>query len=1034
MPYFRQKVKNFFCSTIFKNIILTIVSFGYILNSFTPSYGAYRNNIYCFKNFLGVSDYNLPPEGQRACTAGRVALIAVTAVGTQLLGGIFLASLATAATVGQNNSELCDYSIHPLPLTDGQIGKILKNQNITPTIRLVTDYYNKICIKYDGDSFWIEKDKCVWKDGLLFCASSPDWCDTLVCGYIVSTCPCVGSVGGGTLNDPDYDKDDNGAIKADSNGNPSIKNKDDYKKYFARHCNMITDDTGVPLLPAEYTGIIDDICNNWKGYSKTKLPLTSGAVQCMQETMANLFQKPVPNRNSAPKQNLNISPEQKARLNLIESDEGQVVDLSGKAKAIISDRKGNLASDPRFQGVASQINAFSSLSAFSSEFKKDYLRLDVLKISPSEAINLVSLNNTIVNLDSLYKSIESRKSLFLESALSSGQEATMTTFQNLQSQIKIFAFIMIILYLTVTGMQVILGSFKLDMSNIVKTGIKVAIIYYFSMGDAWKQYFYKMIFDASIGVSEIMFESIMGSSNTRMNCNFTGNSYSISKGQTCIFPNLDKGGTFAPTRVLKSSRFGAGDAVTQAVLEENNEDDGSNKPSVQTDSDKYNYMCVKGPFIFIPEYGRLHKPVIYYSLTKIQYIRKVMQMYCVNKEQQTMRAKLILNDVTNEPKIWTCPIKGYKLEEGYRLSVLKKAGIDADKVDSSLGPEDPIKTAMWSIDEDGLPVDLFPPHSSTVDRIKEKIIRIKTINAIENIRSNTNKLKRLYPVIEKYGVKRSFDYVALFDMIDCKLISYFQYDAESGFASLANFDILSVLCGGILVLILFLMIIFMGLFIAGLVGRAVQSYLVAIIAITVLIYFTPIILPLGLFKVTEGIASDWKDKIKSYAFYPSILFMSIGTAFLVIDYSMYGSETTFKEKKMFTSDGKVNGKDCWEDDLWSAPTACLISKLGWYPNVVTTFLGTTLKLGPKPSLLPPTLLALLKTMIIILMLKSIVAQFEEVMTSMLGIKADTGLEGSIFNDANQLTGITTSILKKVKTGASNVIGGVKKGYKASRKK
>ncbi|MBL0725627.1 MAG: type IV secretion system protein [Alphaproteobacteria bacterium] len=957
---------------------------------------AYKSN--CIKNLFGLENHNLPPEGEVACTVNRVGIAmlrAATGSTTAITGVLmYMALLYQITATTQGDSSLCPSEIHPMPYNDELIAKYMRTMGEPVTPRSIVEHYDQICFVFRGSFNWIGKDECVSRKGILFCSSTPDWSDQMLCVKIASTCPCVGHIGSGTLDDPKFKKDGDVYI-TDANGNAEIESEDNFRRYFAKHCNMTLNTDSMPLTPAEYTGIIDEICNSWKGYSKASLTLTSGAVQCLQSTMQNIFQKPLGSIANDNVGNFEIDESAKIKLEMLNKDKIHINEMVTEAKEMLLNvAKVPLKTNNEYSTFTGKVLTVSSGAGLLSEYKKDY-RLNLSKMTVdnvNEEINTHQLSRAIGELETLSKSIEVRTRSFLESIQKSSKIDAFTMFESVQAHFKIISIFMIILYITITGSNIILGNFDMSVKNLLEKGMQLGIIYYFAMGDAWKQYFYRMVFDVSIGVSTVVFESIIGDSELDRKCNFTHPYYITEKNDTCLYPNKTLNGSTVPQSIGNNRKTG------QPV-----------------------YVCVKGPFIFRPEYERPYKPITYYEIEASGLkVVKMLQMHCVDKSTfVTEKATLITDDVTKEPKRWTCSKQNFSLEEGYRVGELVKTGMDVINIEPYLGLTGVLQTAMFLPDKSGDISDLFPPRSSPTSRIKEKIMRFRSIAALETTRSNINQQYRQYPEIIKYGITRTFEYIGLFDMMDCKLLGYFLYNTVDGFQMFQGADFLGILFGGIIVIVLLVLILMQGIFIATIVGRIVQSYLVAIIAITVLIYFTPIILPLQLFEATHGIGSDWVEKIKSYAFYPAILFMSAGVSFAVIDYSMYGSSETFQSKSMFNSKGNIDGRNCWNNDWSSAPTACLISKLQYYPNRVR-FLGLSFNAGPKPDLALKAIFATVKTAIIVLMLTTIIEQFEKTMTSIFGMNVDVSINNSVFNSPSGLKDLFKKGLSKVKEAGAKI--------------
>jgi type IV secretory pathway VirB6-like protein len=153
-----------------------------------------------------------------------------------------------------------------------------------------------------------------------------------------------------------------------------------------------------------------------------------------------------------------------------------------------------------------------------------------------------------------------------------------------------------------------------------------------------------------------------------------------------------------------------------------------------------------------------------------------------------------------------------------------------------------------------------------------------------------------------------YDYLKLWDSIDCKLSFYL------GFASPTEYGFYSRNESGIFKLIWalfsganFLIIIFLfclGLFLLSIVTYFTYLYVIAMIAITIMIFFGPIFIPLALFDQTKGYFDKWRGVLLGYALQPVVVVAVIAVMIATFDMVIY-SDCKFDQRNL------QGGKPYW---------------------------------------------------------------------------------------------------------------------------
>lgn len=134
------------------------------------------------------------------------------------------------------------------------------------------------------------------------------------------------------------------------------------------------------------------------------------------------------------------------------------------------------------------------------------------------------------------------------------------------------------------------------------------------------------------------------------------------------------------------------------------------------------------------------------------------------------------------------------------------------------------------------------------------------------------------------------DYLAIWDTLDCKLARYLGYGPKASAANIAML-ILAGLFTGPFGIYFALGLMFLGFFFLAMTLRALHIFLSSAMAIIIMVYISPIIIPTALFPKTEGIFKKWLENLISFCLQPMILFAYISTMIAVIDSTVIGSAT-----------------------------------------------------------------------------------------------------------------------------------------------
>jgi len=131
-------------------------------------------------------------------------------------------------------------------------------------------------------------------------------------------------------------------------------------------------------------------------------------------------------------------------------------------------------------------------------------------------------------------------------------------------------------------------------------------------------------------------------------------------------------------------------------------------------------------------------------------------------------------------------------------------------------------------------------------------------------------------------------YLAIFDTLDCKMAKYLGYGPDTEFSELILFIITALLSSGLGLLIFFvgLLLFFV---IVSLAIKILYIFVISFIAINILIFVSPIIIPTILFSKTKNIFESWLKQLLSFCLQPLFLVLFVGFVIAVFDQMAVGS-------------------------------------------------------------------------------------------------------------------------------------------------
>ena len=138
------------------------------------------------------------------------------------------------------------------------------------------------------------------------------------------------------------------------------------------------------------------------------------------------------------------------------------------------------------------------------------------------------------------------------------------------------------------------------------------------------------------------------------------------------------------------------------------------------------------------------------------------------------------------------------------------------------------------------------------------------------------------------------EYLAIWDTLDCKITRYMGFGPEVSTANIVKLIIAGWLTGPIGIYFS-IALLFFGLLLISVAIRALHIFLSSAIAIIIMVYVSPIIIPLVLFEKTKPIFKGWLTQIISFSLQPMILFAYIAVLITLMDKTLIGSATFYGE-------------------------------------------------------------------------------------------------------------------------------------------
>lgn len=159
------------------------------------------------------------------------------------------------------------------------------------------------------------------------------------------------------------------------------------------------------------------------------------------------------------------------------------------------------------------------------------------------------------------------------------------------------------------------------------------------------------------------------------------------------------------------------------------------------------------------------------------------------------------------------------------------------------------------------------------------------INLIKNMETSPKALEALEQYPDNYYDQYPSDrrYMAFFDTLDCKMSKYLGLKGDYGSPGIMKILMYSLLNPMSLGIYLGVLSLLTGLMILIFILKISYIFIASMTALTILLFLSPIIIPLILFKRTSKIFSEWLKNVIGFALQPFIMVAYISISIVVID-------------------------------------------------------------------------------------------------------------------------------------------------------
>ncbi len=293
------------------------------------------------------------------------------------------------------------------------------------------------------------------------------------------------------------------------------------------------------------------------------------------------------------------------------------------------------------------------------------------------------------------------------------------------------------------------------------------------------------------------------------------------------------------------------------------------------------------------------------------------------------------------------------------------------------------------------------------------------------------------------------EYLALWDTLDCKIMRYLGFGPE---ASVANI-VMVILAGyftGTIGIYFAMAVMFFGFFFLAATLRALHIFLASAVSIIIMVFVSPLIIPLCLFEKTKSIYTGWLKELISFCLQPMILFAYIAFFITIMDKTMVGSATYAgpgPNKALscsvycqnlngsiepYTASGEppaCDQKGQKEVDPMNDSVACLISAntFGKFPGLALIGVSIPIMTGIFDNSAKEKILTILKGALMMFLLHQFMDEITNITSALIGGTALPGTKANALDMFTKAVGFVSEVSKRVG-------GGIKQGGKKANEK
>ena len=297
------------------------------------------------------------------------------------------------------------------------------------------------------------------------------------------------------------------------------------------------------------------------------------------------------------------------------------------------------------------------------------------------------------------------------------------------------------------------------------------------------------------------------------------------------------------------------------------------------------------------------------------------------------------------------------------------------------------------------------------------------------------------------------EYLSMWDTLDCKLMRYLGFGPEASAANIAMLILAAFFTGPIGIYFALSVLIF-GILLLSAILRALHIFLSSALSIIIMVFVSPVIIPLVLFEKTKSIFDNWFRELISFAVQPMILFAYMAILIMGIDETLVGSASFQGNPPFKTMDCSEKCIDTFNNDAlipyvgdqapacdengqkiidpYEDSVACLISidSFGKFPGLEVIGLAIPIITHFFEGDIKAKILTMLKGALLMFLLYKFMDEIPGIATALTG---GTGLPGDKSNAQKMFEGMqkmSRNIQKRFARGAAK---GTKNVTKSARR-